>query len=101
MDVLNCGVINVNGRCYRVPEPSPGLSSRYQQPAQYYDEDEESYPPQQSEDEVLIDDSLITQENNMYVTRISCDPEVFPFVIGKGNDPKHTSMRMIWDGCGS
>ncbi|GLI60817.1 hypothetical protein VaNZ11_002923 [Volvox africanus] len=88
-DVLRCQVINVGPRTYRVqgnaastlphhPDRGEHVTGARWQPD---DEDEEVIVAAAREAE--IDESLIQQEGSVYVARLSCDAEVYPFIIGR------------------
>ncbi|GIL81114.1 hypothetical protein Vretimale_12758 [Volvox reticuliferus] len=89
-DVLRCQLINVGPRTYRVQgnaastlphQPDRGehaTGARWQQD----DEDEEEALAAVAR-EAEIDASLIQQEGSVYLAKLSCDAEVYPFIIGR------------------
>ncbi|PNH12215.1 Activating signal cointegrator 1 complex subunit 1 [Tetrabaena socialis] len=93
-DVLHCRLLRVGGRTYRVEgssastlphqpdrgEHAVGASARWQQEEEGYEEAALA-AAHVGEDE--IDESLVQQEGNQFVARLSCDAEVYPFLIGR------------------
>jgi hypothetical protein len=87
-NVVNVQLLHVDGRTYRVrAQPIGGKPLPQQQQQQHYEDEEEAAAAAWEEaqgageaddaaaDE-LIDESLISQEGDIFVTRISVDPQV-------------------------
>ncbi|KXZ46404.1 hypothetical protein GPECTOR_44g79 [Gonium pectorale] len=88
VDIVNCRLINVGGRVYRVLGTAattiphaPERGEHAAGPRWNEDEDEEALESAREVD--MIDESLIQQDGNQFMARLSCDPEVFPFLIGR------------------
>ncbi|GFR51210.1 hypothetical protein Agub_g13536, partial [Astrephomene gubernaculifera] len=89
-DVVRCQLLTIGSRTYRVQgssastlthQPDRGehvVGTRWQQ-----DEEDDEAALAAECDADMIDESLIQQEGNQFVARLSCDAEVFPFLIGK------------------
>ncbi|PNW87945.1 hypothetical protein CHLRE_01g008000v5 [Chlamydomonas reinhardtii] len=95
-DVLHPPLVHVGGRNYRVqgtaastfshlPERGEHAAGRPAAPRHYDDDDEEDFNAASSGGaEPSIDESLITQDQSgQFQARLSCDPEVYPMLIGK------------------
>ncbi|GLC38173.1 hypothetical protein PLESTB_001091700 [Pleodorina starrii] len=84
-DVLHCRLVTVGSRTYRVQGSS--TSTLPHQPDQGEHAAGARWQQDDEEVEVMaagtIDESLIQQEGGQFVARLSCDPEVYPFIIGR------------------
>ncbi|KAG2430371.1 hypothetical protein HYH02_013733 [Chlamydomonas schloesseri] len=93
-DVLHPPILHVGGRSYRVQGtaattfshlPERGEHAAGRPVARHYDDDDDAdFADASGGAEPSIDESLITQDTNgQFQARLSCDPEVYPMLIGK------------------
>lgn len=77
IDVLNYRLINVGGRIYRAPAQL-AVDDAAQQDVTHVDEEtwQEDDMWDDHEDDILIDDSLITKDGDLYASKVYVDAEV-------------------------
>eukprot|EP00775_Hariotina_reticulata_P012350 gene12350-12484_t len=88
--VAHCDLLPIGGHIYRIRTQSLGGRHHHQPLTSVGEQDSEEWLKQAAieNEEELIDESLITQESGSFITRISVDPQVLPFVIGREGHKK-------------